>query len=222
MAASEHQGFELRGVSVLVGTALLLRDLDIHIARGAWTALVGPSGSGKTTLLRVLNRLAEPSAGSVLWNGKPLPEYDVRALRREVGLVVQQPRLGQGSVRTSLELPQQLGAIDAATARERLPRACEVAQLDARLLDRDVSSLSGGERQRVALARTLMLAPRALLLDEPTAALDRNTARALLSALDHLRTEQGVTLIAATHRDEELSTFAAARVVLAAGAVEAA
>ena len=215
-------GFELSGVSVVAGAAVLLRGLSVSFAPGAWTAVLGPSGSGKTTLLRLLNRLVEPTTGSVRWNGRPLPDYDVRALRREVGLVVQQPRLGQGSARTSLDLPHKLGAIDAATARERLPRACAVAQLDTRLLDRDLASLSGGERQRVALARTLMLAPRALLLDEPTAALDRGTARALLDALESLRVEQGMTLVAATHRDEELSQFAATRVTLVAGSVEAA
>jgi ABC-type methionine transport system ATPase subunit len=220
--ADARAGFTLRGVSVVAGTAVLLRDLDLDIAPRAWTALIGPSGSGKTTLLRVLNRLAEPSAGTVCWNGRALPEYDVRALRREVGLVVQQPRLGAGRVRDSLDLPHKLGAIDAATARDRVARACEVAQLDARLLDRELSALSGGERQRVALARALMLAPRALLLDEPTAALDRGTAQALLRALDALRAEQGMTLVAATHRLEELTPFGAAHVALAHGAVEAA
>jgi ABC-type methionine transport system ATPase subunit len=215
-------GFELRGVSVVAGTAVLLRDLDLRLAAGGWTALLGPSGSGKTTLLRLLNRLAEPSAGSVHWNGRALPDYDVRALRREVGLVVQQPKLGSGSVRDNLDLPRRLGGIDAATARERLPQVCDVAQLDARFLDRDLGSLSGGERQRVALARALMLAPRALLLDEPTAALDRGTARAVLNALDALRIERGLTLVAATHRVEELAQFGAAQITLERGAVEAA
>jgi ABC-type methionine transport system ATPase subunit len=214
-----RQGFELEGVSVRAGEAVLLRDLDLSVPAGVWTALTGPSGSGKSTLLRLLNRLESPSQGSVRWSGKALPDYDVRALRREVGLVVQQPRLGQGSVRTSLDLPRQLGAIDAATAEQRLPEACDIAQLDTRLLERDLGSLSGGERQRVALARTLMLAPRALLLDEPTAALDRDTARDLLAALDRLRSERGLTLVAVTHRVEELSAFGASQVVLCEGRV---
>jgi ABC-type methionine transport system ATPase subunit len=94
-----------------------------------------------------------------------------------------------------------------------------VAQLDQKLLDRDTAQISGGERQRVALARALMLAPRALLLDEPTAALDRATARALLGGLDALRRTQQLTLVAVTHRIEELSDMAAACVVLAAGRV---
>src|SRR5436190_9734967 len=156
----EH-GFELQAVSVRAGDAGLLSDVDLALPAGAWTAIVGPSGSGKSTLLRLLNRLCEPSGGSVRWHGKALPDFDVRALRREVGLVVQQPRLGPGCVRDQLDAPLKLGAIDAATARERLPQACEVAQLDQKLLDRDTAQISGGERQRVALARALMLGPRA-------------------------------------------------------------
>jgi ABC-type methionine transport system ATPase subunit len=218
MNDGEH-GFELQAVSVRAGDVVLLRDLDLALPAGGWTAIVGPSGSGKSTLLRLLNRLCEPSSGQVRWRDKPLPEYDVRALRREVALVVQQPRLGPGCVRDNLDTPHRLGAIDAETARQRLPQACEVAQLDQKLLERDVAQISGGERQRVALARALMLAPRALLLDEPTAALDRNTARALIGALDALRRTQSLTLIAVTHRIEELAELAASCVVLAAGTV---
>ena len=211
--------FELQAVGVRAGDTDLLADIDLALPAAAWTALVGPSGSGKSTLLRLLNRLVEPSSGRVLYRGKPLPEYDVRVLRREVGLVVQQPRLGPGRVHDQLDIPRRLGAIDETTARERLPRAWEIARLDQKLLDREVVSLSGGERQRVALARALMLEPRALLLDEPTAALDRQTAREVIAALDALRREQGVTLIAVTHRTEELSDLAALCVVLSSGRV---
>jgi ABC-type methionine transport system ATPase subunit len=212
-------GFRLQGVSVRAGAAVLLDAIDLALPRGAWSAVVGPSGSGKTTLLRLLNRLADPSAGTIYWGGQPLPSYDVRALRREVGFVVQQPRLGQGNVRSSLELPLRLGAIDAAAARERLPRVCEIAQLPESVLERDLAEISGGERQRVALARALMLEPRALLLDEPTAALDRETARKLIAALERLRSETNLTLIAVTHRVEELAELAELCVVLSAGRI---
>jgi putative ABC transport system ATP-binding protein len=212
-------GFRLQGVSVRAGASVLLDAIELELPRGAWSAIVGPSGSGKTTLLRLLNRLADPSTGTVYWGGKPLPSCDVRTLRREVGLVAQQPKLGQGNVRSSLELPVRLGAIDGATARERLPRVCEIAQLPESLLERELSEISGGERQRVALARALMLEPRALLLDEPTAALDRETARKLISALERLRQETKLTLVAVTHRIEELAELAELCVVLSAGTI---
>jgi ABC-type methionine transport system ATPase subunit len=211
--------FRLEGVGVRAGASELLRDVDLALPAAEWTAIVGPSGSGKTTLLRLLNRLVDPTAGAIAYRGKPLPEYDVRALRREVGLVVQQPRLSAGTARANLDLPRQLDAIDADSARERLPFACSVAQLDDGLLDREVSLLSGGERQRVALARALMLAPRVLLLDEPTAALDRATAERVIDALETLRREQQVTLITVTHRVEELGERSALRVTLGGGRV---
>ncbi|MFI5308843.1 MAG: ATP-binding cassette domain-containing protein [Polyangiales bacterium] len=213
------QGFVLDAVSVKAGQSTLLRDLSLPLPAGAWTAILGPSGSGKTTLLRLLNRLQDPTEGSIRWAGKVLTEYDVRALRREVALVVQQPRLGQGSAKESLELPWRLGAIDADTLRARLPEACEIAQLPQSLLDRDLGALSGGERQRLALARALLLSPRALLLDEPTAALDRDTARRLIAALETLRQRTALTLVAVTHRIDELSELAKLCVVLTAGTV---
>lgn len=212
-----QKGFRLQGVSVRVGASVLLDAIDLELPAAAWTLVLGASGSGKTTLIRLLNRLSEPSAGCVYWNGRALPSYDVRVLRREVGMVVQQPRLGQGRVQDSLELPMRLGALEPASARERLPRVCEIAQLPKSLLEREMAALSGGERQRVALARALLLEPRALLLDEPTAALDRDTARNLVAALEELRRSVGITLVAVTHRVEELAELAEQCVVLQAG-----
>jgi ABC-type methionine transport system ATPase subunit len=214
-----HQGFRLEGVSVRAGDAILLDGIELELPASAWTVVLGASGSGKTTLLRLLNRLSDPSTGRVCWAGRALTDYDVRALRRQVGMVVQQPRLGQGRAQDALDLPVRLGGVDAATARERLPRVCEIAQLPQSLLGRELGSLSGGERQRLALARTLLLEPRALLLDEPTAALDRDTARALLAALERLRRDTGITVVAVTHRVEELAELAELCVVLAAGRV---
>jgi ABC-type methionine transport system ATPase subunit len=207
LSDAQKRGFRLQGVSVTTNGATILQDIELSLPGGAWTAIVGASGSGKTTLLRVLNRLNEPSAGTIAFGDRALADYDVRVLRRMVGLVVQQPRLGAGSARGTIELPARLGAISGEIARQRLPWACEIAQLPASLLDRDLHALSGGERQRVALARALMLEPAALLLDEPTAALDRETARRMIAALDGLRRERAITIVTVTHRVEELSAF---------------
>jgi ABC-type methionine transport system ATPase subunit len=211
--------FEIVGVWVEVGDAVLLRDVTLDIAAGRWTALIGPSGSGKSTLVRLLNRLIEPSRGVVRYLGRPLADHDVRALRREVGLLVQQPRLSAGTARRNLMLPVELGSVEPEQAATRLPWACEVAQLDRGLLERDVNALSGGERQRVALARALLLEPKVLLLDEPTSALDRSTARQLMAALERLRRERGTTLVAVTHRIEEMARLQGDCVVLDGGQV---
>lgn len=212
-------GFELEGVRVRAGRTDVLAGIDAVFPEGAWTALIGPSGSGKTTLLRLLNRLTEPSAGEVRWRGRPLPELDVRALRREVGLVAQQPRLSAGTVEDNLKLPVALGSVSAAQADERLAGAIARAGIDPKLLGRDIADLSGGERQRVALARTLLLAPSALLLDEPSAALDPRSARALMQSLDTLRREAQTTLVVVTHRLAEAREHADHVLVLDQGRV---
>ena len=219
MSEAQKRGFRLQGVCVAQNGAAILQDVELALPGGGWSAIVGASGSGKTTLLRVLNRLNEPSAGTVAFGERALQDFDVRVLRRTVGLVVQQPRLGAGSARMCLELPIRLGALTAETARTRLPWACAIAQLPSSVLDRELHALSGGERQRVALARALMLEPAALLLDEPTAALDRDTARQMIAALDGLRRERAITVVAVTHRVEELAAFEPYCAVLAHGRV---
>jgi len=220
LAASREcvAGFTLVDVEVRVGEARLLAGVSVELPARSWTAVVGASGSGKSTLLRVLNRLIDPSAGTIAFGDAPLQSFDVRELRRRVGLVVQQPRLSAGSARENLLLPVRLGAITAAQADARLDLAIEAARLDRRLLEREVSELSGGERQRVALARALMLEPEVLLLDEPTSALDVDTARRVLAALDELRRSRGLTLIMVTHRIDEVSTaYADSRCVVLEG-----
>lgn len=214
-----NAGFALERVTVTGSAGAILHELQLSLARAAANAVIGPSGSGKSTLLRVLNRLVEPSSGHVSWRGRALPDFDVRALRREVGLVVQQPRLSPGSAAFNLDLPVRLGAVPEEAAASRRELACEIAGLDRQLLQREQHELSGGERQRVALARALMLEPRALLLDEPTAALDPRSARRLLDALTGLRARERLTLVIVTHRIEEVALHAEHLVVLSQGRV---
>jgi putative ABC transport system ATP-binding protein len=155
------------------------------------TALLGPSGSGKSTLLRLLNRLADPDAGTVRFHGADVRELDPLELRQRVGLVPQLPAPVPGSVSDNVLFGPRLHG------REVDPEGpVRLAGLDPSFLDRDASRLSVGEQQRVMLARALALEPEVLLLDEPTASLD---AAATAAVEDALRNLGDVSLVLVTH-----------------------
>jgi putative ABC transport system ATP-binding protein len=153
---------------------------------------VGPSGAGKSTLLRLLNRLVEPSQGRVLFDGVPVVELDVLALRRQVSLVAQHPTLLTDRVSDEL----RVGSPD--LLADRLAGLLWRVGLPISLAERRTAELSGGEAQRVCLARALAVAPRMLVLDEPTSALDGLNAALIADlARDHITT--GGTVVLAGH-----------------------
>ena len=189
--------FALRAVSLSRGGRRVLDSVSAVIPAGA-TAVIGPSGSGKSTLLRLLNRLAEPDAGSVLYRDRPLAEYDPLALRREVALVPQLPALLEGTVESNLRFAAGLAGkgLDAR-------RCLRLAGLEAGFAGRDVSRLSVGEQQRAMLARALSQGPKVLLLDEPTAALDQAARDAVEGTLAELRRELDISIVLVSHDPEQ-------------------
>ncbi|GAA3413593.1 NHLP family bacteriocin export ABC transporter peptidase/permease/ATPase subunit [Streptosporangium vulgare] len=196
----------LRGAVTVIGLSTgydartpVLRDVSLNIPPGARVAIVGASGSGKTTLGRVLVGLVEPSAGQVRFDGIPLEELDRRWLRRQVGVVTQQPHLFAGTVKANIAGFSGLSE----QAVEYAARVAEIHDEIVRLpqgYDTDIGEggarLSGGQRQRLALARALACRPRILLLDEPTASLDAVTEERIRRNLLRL----GQTQIIIAHR----------------------
>ena len=189
--------FELSEVSLTRGDRRVLDSLSAAIPAGA-TAIVGPSGAGKSTLLRLLNRLADPDAGTIAYREKPLVEYEPLALRREVSLVPQLPALLEGTVDSNL-------AYAAGLAGKELDaeRCLRLAGLDPDFAGRDVAKLSVGEQQRAMLARALAQGPAVLLLDEPTSALDHAARDAIEATLAELRRELEISIILVSHDPEQ-------------------
>jgi putative ABC transport system ATP-binding protein len=185
--------FELRDVSLRRGDQVVLDGLDADLQRGA-SALVGPSGSGKSTVLRLLNRLADPDRGTVVYRGEDVRERDPRALRREVGLVPQLPALIEGTVADNVRF-----AAAQAGADPDVPRLLGLSGLGPAYADRDAARLSVGEQQRAMLARALALEPRVLLLDEPTSALDEAARDAVEATLGDLRSRLEISTVVVTH-----------------------
>ena len=207
--------FELEDVSYSRGGKLVLRDVGIRLPVGA-SCVVGPSGSGKSTMLRLLNRLADPDSGRVVYEGTDVRERDPLELRREVSLVPQLPALIDGTVHDNIAYGPRLAghSFDA--------RSClELAGLDPAFEDRDASKLSVGEQQRVMLARALALDPRVLLLDEPTSALDQAARDAVEGTLSRLRARTSISIVVVTHDMEQARRLAEYVVRIDAGRVMA-
>ncbi len=189
--------FELRDVSLSRGGRRVLDSVSAGLPEGA-TAIVGPSGSGKSTLLRLLNRLADPDAGTISYRGRPLAEYDPLELRREVSLVPQLPALLEGTVESNLQF-----AADLAGRSLDAERCLRLAGLDPGFAERGVSKLSVGEQQRAMLARALAQEPGVLLLDEPTSALDHAARDAVEATLAELRHQLEISFVVVSHDPEQ-------------------
>ncbi|HEU4697795.1 MAG TPA: ATP-binding cassette domain-containing protein [Gemmatimonadales bacterium] len=219
--AAPSPAFRLRGVSQERGGRVVLEDVTLDLPAGAITALVGPSGAGKTSLLRLLNRLDDPITGTVEFAGRPLAAWPVRELRRRAGFVFQAPTMLPGTVADNLRLAHALGPQREGTAplaAVDLARVLEAVELDPSDAARDAARLSGGEQQRVALARALVTRPDALLLDEPTAALDPEVAERLLATIRRIGA-RGHTVVMVTHRLSEAREASTHTVLLERGRV---
>ncbi len=198
--AAKEAAFILRGVSQQKAGTTILREIDLVIPAHRVTALVGPSGAGKTSLLRLLNRLDDPVAGEILYRDRPINDYPVRELRHRIGFVFQTPVLFPGTVRDNLLAAWKIVGGQGENPEERMREAMEQAELDSALLGRPGDQLSVGQKQRATIARVLMTSPEVLLLDEPTAALDLETAERLVQTVSRLSRTRGLTVVMVTHR----------------------
>ena len=200
----------------------LLRGVDLSVDRGQMLSIVGPSGSGKSTLVRLLNRLDEPTAGSVEVLGRPIDAWPMRQLRRTVALVFQESNLLGLDVRANLRLPFDLRRDVPDDFDARAAAALQRAGLEQDMLDRHPDQLSVGQKQRVALARALVTRPQVLVLDEPTSALDPRTADEMLDRVMDLRRDNGLTIVMVSHRLAEARRMGGRLAVIIDGRIAAA
>jgi putative ABC transport system ATP-binding protein len=183
-----------------VAEKVIVSDVSFDVKAADLLGIVGASGSGKSSLLRLLNRLDEPTRGTVYLNGQDYRQLPPRELRRRVGMVTQRPYLFPGDVASNLRFgPAQRGEV---VPDEVIARLLDQVGLSG-FARQEASVLSGGEQQRVSLARTLANRPEVLLLDEPTSALDEESKLGIEDLIKSLVRDHGLTCVMVTHdRDQ--------------------
>ena len=207
---------EFRDISYrLPGGRLLLDRINLKLEPGTTTALLGRSGSGKTTLLRMVNRMAEPTAGEILLEGRRLRTQDPVTLRRSIGYVIQETGLFPHiSVERNVSLVPELKGESRAAIVGRTADLLQMVALDpAQFARRMPHELSGGQRQRVGLARALAAEQKILLMDEPFGALDPLTRAEMQDVLLDLMSKIPKTVLLVTH-DLDEALYLASQVVL--------
>ena len=195
--------------------------LDLDVRAHELLALVGPSGCGKSTTLRMVNRLVEPTGGSILLNGKDVTSVDPVQLRRGIGYVIQHVGLfpHRTVAQNAATVPGLLGWDKRRTA-ERVNELLDLVGLDPDTYGpRYPHELSGGERQRVGVARALATDPPILLMDEPFGAVDPEGRRRLQSEFRRIQAHLGTTVMLVTHDVDEAVSLADRVAVLSKGAV---
>ncbi|NBX03994.1 MAG: sulfate ABC transporter ATP-binding protein [Alphaproteobacteria bacterium] len=213
---------EVKNIGKQFGDFSALKDINLRVEKGELVALLGPSGSGKTTLLRIIAGLESPDSGSVIIDGFEANQMHVK--ERNVGFVFQHYALFKhmtvfDNVAFGLKVRPKAVRLPMHEIRERVMALLSLVHLD-KFHDRYPSQLSGGQRQRVALARSLAVEPKLLLLDEPFGALDAKVRGELRRWLRRLHDDIHITSIFVTHDQEEAMEVSDRVVVMNHGKIE--
>src|SRR4051794_5685041 len=200
------------------GVVTAVERVDLAIGEGEFFSLLGPSGCGKTTTLRMIGGFEEPTEGQILLYGRDV--VGVPPNHRDVNMVFQSYALfPHMSVFDNVAFGLRRKGVDGKEVHQRVNQMLDLVQLEGKS-ERRPRELSGGQQQRVALARALVNRPRALLLDEPLAALDLKLRQAMQLELKRIQREVGITFIFVTHDQNEALTMSDRLVVMSDGQVE--
>lgn len=191
-------------VKTYLGNIRAVDGVSFELEEGEFFCLIGPSGCGKTTILKMVNRLVEPSSGSIYVEGKEVMEWDPIQLRRRIGYVIQQiglfPHL---TVEENITYVLSIMGVNSSVRRKRARELLEIIGFEESYLYRFPRELSGGERQRVGVARALASDPKIILMDEPFGALDQISKEQLQNELLRLHRRLGKTILFVTHDLQE-------------------
>ena len=221
---------EIKGMNKYFGNLHVLKDIDLTVEQGEVVVIIGASGSGKSTLIRCVNRLVEPTSGSIVLDGADITKLSrgaLRKARRRMGMIFQEYNLVERLTVMENVLSGRLGYVSFWRSFRRKYPPADVQAAYA-LLDRvglkgyentRADSISGGQRQRVGIGRALMQQPDLLLVDEPTASLDPKTSRQIMRIIVELAHERGTPTLLNIHDVPLAQTYADRVVGLAAGRI---
>ena len=200
------------------GSNQVLFDVSFEVDKGNFVSLLGPSGCGKTTILRIINGLEMPDSGSVYIEGENIIDKPVE--KRNIGMVFQNYALFPTmSVSKNIAYGLMMRKKSKEEIQEKVDWALKLVKLEG-LQDRKVTKLSGGQQQRVALARSLVIEPSILLLDEPLSALDRKFRVEMQYELRNIQQKVGISTIFVTHDQEEALTMSDKIILINDGRIE--
>lgn len=200
-ATSPEIKLKVQGLAKIYGHTIALDHVGLEVRKGELLTLLGPSGSGKTTLLQLICGLQDPSAGTVIIDGKDQTHAPVN--KRDIGVVFQNYALfPHMSVAENIGFALKMRSLPKADINARVARVLETVGL-AHAADRFPSQLSGGQQQRVALARCLVYDPAIILMDEPLGALDAKLREIMQIEIKRIHRETGATIIFVTHDQQE-------------------
>ncbi|VRC82847.1 ABCtransporter ATP-binding protein cobalt transport [Streptococcus pneumoniae] len=183
-----------------------VKDITFHVKRGEWLSIVGHNGSGKSTTVRLIDGLLEAESGEIVIDGQRLTEENVWNIRRQIGMVFQNP--DNQFVGATVEDDVAFGLENQGLSRQEMKKRVEEALALVGMLDfkkREPARLSGGQKQRVAIAGVVALRPAILILDEATSMLDPEGRRELIGTVKGIRKEYDMTVISITHDLEEVA-----------------
>lgn len=195
---------EVKDLNYQVGEQKILKHINVTIPCDSYITFIGPSGSGKSTLMRIIADMINATSGEVIFDGKPLDDYEPTEYRQRVSYAFQQPTLFGKTVKDNLEFPYLVRKKE--FDRDQVKKYLEMVNLNESYIDKNVNDVSGGERQRIALLRNLIFPPQVLITDEVTAGLDVENKDIVSHLIDKFNQEYNVTVLRVTHDDNEIAS----------------
>ncbi len=195
----------------------VLKNITVEIPTHQITAIVGPSGAGKSTFLKHINRLISPTSGDILIDSQSIESVDISSLRKRVGLAFQSAPMFNGTIYDNLNIPMKIHKQQ--LDKDRAQSLLDKVDLSHLSIDQSIKNLSGGEKQKLAIARTLVLDPDILLLDEITSSLDVHSVQEIELLIQKLNQEDHKTILWITHNLQQAKRMSHYTIVMEDGEV---